>query len=156
MPLLFSASESAEATWDEAAPLVAAHHAEVGHLPRELFSPDKERYIKMEAAGFVRLFTAREMPDRKLVGYQVFLVSPHQHYSGVLTALQDLIYLAPEHRGLKAVRFIMYADQQLEYSGVELISRHSPHVNHGFGTTLERMGYAPMEQIFSRRVGTNG
>ncbi len=150
-PLIF-ASETVVGTWVEAAPLVREHHAEVGHLPLEDFFPDKDKYLELEKLGFLRLFTAREMPERKLAGYQLFIVSPHPHYSRLTMALQDLIYLSPRHRGLKAIRFILYADQQLEYSGVDLITRHSPERNHGFGTSLERMGYQPMEQVYSRRI----
>jgi len=150
VPLVF-ASESIADTWDEAAPLVRAHQLEVGHLPINDFAPDKERYIAMERAGLVVLYTARDAGG-KLVGYQVFLVSPHQHYTGILTALQDLIYMAPEHRGIKSIRFIMYADLELGSLGVKMISRHSPAKNHGFGTTLSRMGYSEMETIFTRRI----
>lgn len=145
-------TETVGETWDEALPLVLAHHKEVGARPCEDLEPDKERYLAMEREGYIKLFTARERPDGRLVGYQLFMVAPHPHYKGMTSALQDLIYMAPEHRGLRAVRFILWADQSLEYAGARMISRHSPERNRGYGDSLARLGYVPLEQVFTRII----
>lgn len=135
--------------WSEMTPLIRANHAETGVLDEREFAPDFDRYQHLEASGIARLFTIRD--GMKLVGYAVFLVVPHLHYPDLQWALQDVLFVLPEHRGPRAIRFIRWTDEELKADGAHIVYRH---VSKGrdYSRTLERLGYTAAETSFIRRL----
>lgn len=102
----------------------------------------------LEDAGILRLFTIRAT---HLVGYSVFAVLPHPNYPRVVCATQDVTYVVPAHRGIRAVKFMQWCDRQLESEGVHIIVRQvDDRVD--YSRTLERLGYQPKERSFLRRL----
>lgn len=77
--------------------MIAAHHAEVGvHKEDMPLACDWEKYEALEYQGILRLLGARF--DGQLVGYASFLVMPHLHYRTTVHAMNDAIFVRPEHR----------------------------------------------------------
>ncbi len=110
--------------------------------------PDWDRYAQLEALGALVLATARAAGE--LVGYQIFLVTPHLHYRRSLTALSDVVYLAPEHRlGTAGIRLMRCAEAELKRRGVQRVVQNVK-LHTDWGRVLERMGYAPIERIYSK------
>lgn len=135
--------------WAEALPMLTANHAETGILTSEDFKPSKSRFEALESVNVLKLFTAREAG--KLVGYALFLVVPHLHFSGKLWAQQDAMFILPEYRGFSGAKFIQYTDTELRSEGVDLVLRHvTPKLD--YSRTLERMGYGHIESAYLRRL----
>lgn len=144
------AREFLHQVWDESMPLVKAHYQEIAHYQDIELKPDRDRYMAIEDAGGVRLFTVRE--EGRLIGYCLFLVSRHPHYMGSLQAMQDVLYLDPSLRGrLIGYRFINWCDEKLKADGVQVVMQHTKDT-HNFGPMLERMGYEIMYHVFARRL----
>ena len=120
-----------------------ANHAETGALSDYQFAPAKEKLERMEAAGFVRLYTARRLG--KLIGYQLFLVIFGINYPGNLEATCHVAYMIPGSRGFTAGKFLYWADEQLFHEGVYSIARQST-VKHPLGKVYKRMGYRLVEE----------
>jgi hypothetical protein len=135
--------------WDELAPLSAAHFAEVADLPKGL-SLDRECYAQAEKHGGHILVTARDGALR-LVGYLSMVIRRHPH-ARVLSAWQDAIYLAPEHRvGWNAQGMISACDNELRARGVSVTYQFVP-TAHDFGPVLRSIGYNPTEIVWSRHL----
>lgn len=142
--------ESITETWDEALGLMAANNLETGALPMEDFHPDKATYLQFEVLGIARLFTVRD--DGKLVGYGLFMVSKgHPHYPGVTFARQDVLYIAPDHRGLNSLKFMDWTDICLASEGVKRILRHVTR-KVDYSRALEHLGYEEIERTFMREI----
>ena len=142
------ALESIGAIWDEALPLVRDNHRETGALSAEYFAPALARYQALEKAGALRVYTARA--EGKLVGYATFiLVLSHLHYPTLSFEFQDALYVRPDSRGILAIRFIRWQDQDLKATGVGASYRHNG-CRKDYGRVLERLGYRPEEQRYVR------
>ena len=132
---------------EEIKPLLDKHWEEIAHFHDIALDPNYAMYRKAEEAGKLRVFTARK--DGALVGYAVFITG-NLHYQSTSTAMQDILFLLPEHRGFTGYRLIKFADSELAKEGVQ-ITYHHVKVAHDFGPLLERMGYVPVDIIYARR-----
>ena len=133
---------------NEARPLLLEHWKEIAHYPDIQLEPDEERYFASEAAGVLRVYTARD--DGAIVGYAVFFVNTNAHYKSSLQAMQDIIFIDPKHRG-SGGRFILWCDEQLKAEGVQVVFQHLKS-RHNFGKMLERFGYELMDLIYAKRL----
>lgn len=134
----------------EMLPLWQAHYKEIAMYQDVPLSPLLELYERAEKQNQLFIFTARNAGA--LVGYQVFFVSPHPHYSTMVSAYQDLLYLDPELRiGLNGLRFIKWCDEELGRSGTHVVFQHVK-LSHNFGPVLKRIGYKEHDMIYSRRL----
>jgi hypothetical protein len=135
--------------WAEAMPLLVAHWAEVAHFKDIPLEPDLAVYRQADVNGAVRVFTARR--DSSLVGYALFFVRANPHYASSVQAVQDVLYIAPECRGVTSYRFIRWCDEQLKAEGVEAVYQHSK-AAHDFGGLLEHQGYELVDYIYAKRL----
>ena len=133
--------------------MLAAHHAETAVFAEEMpLAPNLAAYEKLEQLGMLRVYTARR--DGSLIGYSVCYVTTSMHRQ-VVEASEDLLYVAPEHRGKAVgVRLMRFVEAQLAAEGVQVLARRTkagrPELD--LGPMLERMGYAPCETIYVRRL----
>lgn len=132
---------------EEAKPLLYAHWKEIAHYQDIEFAPDYEQYFRMEEAGVIKVFTARE--QSVLVGYAVYFIRHHIHYKSCLCAYQDILFLDPNYRRTGGI-FIKWCDERLKELGVQLIIQHIK-AAHNFGKMLERFGYELMDLIFVKK-----
>lgn len=147
MPVQF-ARESVSSVWDEALPLVKANHAETGCLETEDFAPQLNDFDELERAGMLIVFTARD--GGFLVGYSAFIIAPkHLHYPRTKWAMQDVLYVAPSHRGITSARFVMWQDKQLTLERVQLVYRHNT-FHKDYSRLLLRLGYHAEEVRYVR------
>lgn len=132
--------------WDEALPLMRSNYEETGTWQGE-FNPDLQKLKRMEEAGFVRVFTARI--QGKLVGYQVFFVMFGINHPAALMAVCHVAYVSPVYRGLTAIKFLHWTDQQLLFEGTVSITRQST-VYHPLDKLYTRMKYHKIEECWMR------
>jgi hypothetical protein len=135
--------------WDEAMPLLREHWKEVAHYPDIPLDVDTESYERLDEAGAIRCYTARD--DGTLVGYALYFVRPNLHYAGSIQAVQDVLYLHPAVRGGTGYRFIRWCDEQLTKQAVQCVYHHVK-VIHDFGRLLERQGYEKIDIIYGKRL----
>jgi GNAT superfamily N-acetyltransferase len=144
------ARERVADVFTEIQPLLRAHYEEIAHFQDIPLDPNFARYCAMDEAGVLRIFTAR-IHDA-LVGYAIYAVDYALHYESSLQAIQDVLYLAPEHRnGRLGLRLIEHADVELKAEGVQVVRQHVK-AKHDFGRLLERLGYELEDKLYSRRL----
>lgn len=136
---------------EEMRPLLERHYHEIAHYQDIKLEPNFAKYIDMDRAGNLRVFTARD-EERKLIGYGVFFVTHNMHYQGSLQASQDIIFIEKSTRGRGMGRdFINWCDFQLRNEGVQVVYHHVKQ-KHNFGPMLETLGYQLVDLIYGRRL----
>jgi GNAT superfamily N-acetyltransferase len=142
--------ESAATVVQEIVPLLYLHWQEIAHYKDIPLDPDTDAYLALDGAGALRVYTARA--DGQLIGYCIYFVRPNIHYRTSLQAVQDVLFLLPEHRkGRVGFGLIHFADEQLRAEGVQAAYQHVKK-SHDFGPLLERMGYEHVDTIYGRRL----
>jgi GNAT superfamily N-acetyltransferase len=130
--------------------LLERHYLEIAHFKDIALDIDWEAYEKCETAGKLRCFAARIEGD--LIGYVVYLVNHNPHYKGSLQAVQDVLYMAPERRGLFAgSRLIAYADRCLAAEGVQAVYHHAK-AAYPLDSVLRRNGYELVDTLWAKRL----
>ena len=136
--------------WDAFLAMQERHFREValGHRPLvDRVNPDFDKYLAMEKNG--RLHVIKSRRDKILVGYSIHMVYFHLHYKHILVAEDDAFYVAPEvrNRGV-AQNMRAYACNTLKERGVKLVAaRVKPHIPMSH---LEKLGYQPLEMVYSK------
>ena len=137
--------------FDEAIPLLRLHYAEIAHFKDIPLDVDVERYLQIERAGMLRIYTARL--DGNLVGYAVFFISTNGHYKASLQAVQDVIYLDPARRNSRiGLGLLDFCDAELRREGVQVVMHHVKLAHPALGRILSRKGYAPIDVIYAKRL----
>lgn len=137
--------------YDEARDLVEAHWREIATHKDIRLEPDIARYRAFDRLGVLRCFTARL--GGTIVGYAVFIVQAHLHYAESIQALQDVIYVAPEHRRKGVGRMLSaVAEKALKEEGVQEIHQHVKKAHPELGFMLAADGYVETETIMSKRL----
>lgn len=136
--------------------LLRAHWAEIAYFPDIPLEPDWDAYADAEARGALRIFTVRVAGE--LVGYAVYFLKNNPHYKSSLFAAQDILYLAPEHRGARTgAHLILFADTYLRSIGVQVVCQHSKaRRDIDIGPLLKRLGYELMDTVWTKRLDREG
>jgi len=136
---------------DEGMPMFWSHWKEISSYVDIPLNIDLARYIELEAADKLRIFTARM--NGVLVGYAVFFVGFNMHYSDSFQAVQDIVYVSPEFRGLwLGLKLLRHCDRQLAAEGIQVAAHHVKIKHPALGVILKRLGYDAVETIYSRRL----
>lgn len=149
MPLSFQ-RETIEKVFDEALELAKMNLDETGFNGLEGAMPNREKYLQIEKVIPTFAFTARN--NGELIGYALFLVLEHVHYAGKFTANQENLYVRKDFRGIPAVRFMHWIDEQLESDPsidyiVKVVS-----VRNDYSRVLDRMGYEMTERSYTKHI----
>lgn len=134
----------------EMIPLLYKHYKEIAHYQDIELDPDYEQYLKIQELGMIRVFTARDEINSSLIGYSVFFVRHNLHYKNSKQAVQDILFLHPERRGVGG-KLIDFADSMLTADGVQVVYHHVKK-EHNFGKLLERKGYELIDLIYGKRL----
>ena len=134
--------------WWEAKPLLEAHWREIAHYQDIPLQPDWEFY---RTSPFLRCFTVRA--DGVLVGYDVLGVARNKHYLGSLQAVQDVIFLLPEHRNRNVgASLVAFGDQALKAEGVQVVYRTVKKAHAALGVLLAHAGYDEVDIVKAKRL----
>ena len=134
----------------EMIPLLYKHYKEIAHYQDIELDPDYEQYLKIQELGMIRVFTARDEINSSLIGYSVFFVRNNLHYKNSKQAVQDILFLHPERRGVGG-KLIDFADTMLTSEGVQVVYHHVKK-EHNFGKLLERKRYELIDLIYGKRL----
>jgi len=134
----------------ESKPLLERHWEEIARNKDFIkLVPDVKKYEASENMGILRCLTARE--NGILIGYAVYFVTPHLHYSNNLWAFCDIIWIAPEHRkGMLGIRLIRFVEQFLKDEGVHVIHTIAKLAHPALGKILGHLGHNPIETVYAK------
>lgn len=136
---------------EEIEPLLRAHYTEVAkHQDKVKYDPNWDFYYAAEKAGMFYVFTART-DEGELVGYNCYFLNPHPHYRDRLCAMNDIFYVAKEHRGkMTGLRLLDFSEAALSNGkGINYFFMHVK-PDHDFSPMLIRCGYELHEYIYSK------
>lgn len=141
---------------DDIKPLLASHWREVALYQEQVpLAPDFEQYLKLDAAGAVVTVTARD--NGILIGYSVFFLRIHLHYSSCLVASNDVLFLDARYRKstTAGIRLIRESESELETerdhrgaSSIRVVWHVKP--KNDWSPILGRMGYEQEEIIMGK------
>ncbi len=104
-------------------------------------------YEALCRAGRLHVITARRAGA--LIGYFGCVVTTHPHRKSVLTASSAFLYVAPDPiRGLIMRGVLAESLKYFNGLGVKLYSYRSKNT-HNIGKLLEKMGFKPVETVYS-------
>lgn len=136
--------------FDEVYPLLVTHYEEIARYKDIELSVNVDRYVQLQQLGMLSVTTARV--DDVIVGYVCYMITPNLHYSNSKQAVQDVIYVDPNHRRSRiAFMLLDESEEQLKRAGVQLVMQHVK-VYHDFSKLLVRNGYEFVEKIFMKRI----
>jgi GNAT superfamily N-acetyltransferase len=128
----------------EADALLRLHYEELTlNKDRVKLDPMWQRYAELERLGVLHVYTARD--GSELVGYAAFFVQPHLHYADLSAAINDVLFLHPDHRqGMTGIRFLKHCEAQLKTLGAHKIVWHAK-LSTSLIPILGRLGYITEE-----------
>lgn len=135
--------------------LLEQHWREIALYQDEVkLEPDFARYVALEKSGHLVVIVARD--GLRVVGYSVFLVSNHLHYSSCKMANNDVLFVDKDYRKGTSlgIRLIRCSEVILQGLGVQRVTWHVKPLN-DWSPVLARMGYAQEEIIMGKLLETN-
>ena len=131
--------------------LFPAHYEELCVTKEFDYEPDYDAYKRCAEAGMLRCITCRA--DGELIGYIIFLISPHLHYKSCITATEDIYFVKKEYRkGRIGIRLFQYAEKVLKERGVQRIVMHTK-VHLDNSKLFEYLGYKWTDKVFTKMLG---
>jgi len=151
MTTLVYADVDGFAVLNEMDELFPAHYEELCVTKEFDYEPDYDAYKRMAEAGMLRCITCRA--DGELIGYIIFIVSPHLHYKSCVTATEDIYFVRKDYRkGRVGIKLFQYAEQVLKERGVQRIVMHTK-VHLDNSRLFEYLGYKMTDKVFTKMIG---
>jgi GNAT superfamily N-acetyltransferase len=136
----------------ELEPLIRKHYEEIAHFRDIALNPDWARYLAMEAAGGLRIVTART--GIALIGYVIAIVAPNLHYRDCLVCTVDVLFIDPAWRQFGiAKKMILCLEATVRAEGVQVMSQHGK-VREDVNITafMQKLGYLPVDIMYAKRL----
>lgn len=151
MPITFVESDTCTHKIAETSALQREHWDEIArnkHLM--VLSPDIEQYRRIEQAGM--LFAVFAYDGDRMIGYSINILSVNLHYSSLLMANNDLLFIAKEYRaGRVGVRLIEETKRLAAKRGARLMLWHAKEET-PLAAILPRMGCTVQDIIYSQEL----
>lgn len=141
--------ETFASTIDEAMPLLKAQWIEAGETDATDFALATDRYLTMERAGALRIYTARH--HGTFVGFASYFVFQGMHATGKKAAISDAIGVSPAFRlPTVALRLVRFAETMLRDDGVTVMHTSENVRFPGLGRILEHMGHTLVSRTYAK------
>lgn len=131
-----------------------AHWDEVpfGNFNLEL-DLDTEKYLESEAAGYARYYLVRN-DSGKAIAYMSVFASPMFQHKGVMCAVTDAFYVAPDYRDSGVFADLLkFVEKDLTSCGIDYFSVvHNPMYKGRTDLFLESIGYCKTEISFTKEL----
>jgi hypothetical protein len=134
--------------WRELEPLFPLHALETGEMEGGI-DVDWPTYFALEDVGCVQALIVRDA-DLQAVGYFIGFVRPNLHNRRCLTAVSDMYFLHPAHRGHAGLQLFREVERHWKAAGVTLgvitckvIRDHS--------NLFRRLGWTKEEEVYVKR-----
>lgn len=134
-----------------ASELFAEHYDEIA-LNKQVMQlrPDADKYLELEANS--SLFILAAYSDDDLVGYSVNFTTNHMHYTDLIVASNDLLFVSKQHRkGKVGLRLIKATEAKARDVGARLMLWHAK-PDTALAELLPRLGYVVQDIVFSTEV----
>lgn len=133
-------------------PLLEDHYKEVAMYQDKIkLNVDWKAYELLEKNDKLRIMTWRE--NMELIGYNVFFLNQNAHYQDHLYAVNDIIYVRPDHRGPEVKVFIDACEQAMVDEGVSVITYHMKEQK-PFHALMEWAEYDHAEHVYMKYIGS--
>lgn len=131
--------------------LLKLHYEELTrNKDRVKLDPMWTEYATLEMMGRFHVFTARDGDD--LIGYAAFFVTKHLHYADLCTAMNDVLFLHPDHRlGMTGIRLLKFCEAELKKLGAHKVCWHAK-LETSLIPILHRLGYATEEVALGKFI----
>jgi len=114
-------------------------------------SIDEDKYELLDRAGILLILTARE--GAKLVGYYLWFLMPHPHYSKAgPMGMTDMYFVLPEYRNGVGLRLFIASETELRKRRV-IKAITSCKVHEDNSALLERLGWTKTDYQFCKYLG---
>jgi GNAT superfamily N-acetyltransferase len=138
--------------WHAAAPLLSAHYEEVAKFKEiAVLKPDYERYKQAECSN--RFLALLVRVEGEVIGYSANFHAASLHYADLNVYQNDVIYLAPEHRGGRLGLALIY--KTIEHIrtrwGPGLMVWHAKEAT-PLNTLLPRLGYEILDVLWAKAI----
>jgi hypothetical protein len=145
------AIEKYSAAIHEAEALIRRHYEEIAWKRDKIpLDVNHAQYLMVESKGGLRIHTARV--DGELVGYAAWFIVNHMHYKTTKIANNDVLYIAPEHRGGIGGPFISFCEGDLRAQGAQVSTLHIKTVLN-WGRLAENLGYEHTDSTWCKWLG---
>ena len=115
-----------------------------------VLSPDIAKYENLDNIGNLSCLFA--YLDDKLVGYSFNIITSHLHYSNLVCAYNDVLFVSKEHRSSSlGLRLIKATEIECKNRGAKLMLWHAKE-NTALSKILPKMGCNVQELIFSKEI----
>lgn len=112
--------------------------------------PDIEKYKALENAG--NLIGLALYDDDKIVGYSIFIITSALHYSDLIMAQNDILYVHPDYRKTKwGLALIRASEKAIRERGIRMIMWHGKE-NTSFSELMPKLGYIVQDILFSKEL----
>lgn len=114
--------------------------------------PDWSRYLHLDRAGMLHLFTARVA--RAPVGAAMFVVLPPLHYKDCRWARSDVVWVDEAHRR-RAIgrRLLDFALTSFRKEGIHTVAIGTRNAHGELSALLSATGFAPVETLYLLPLG---
>jgi len=132
--------------------LLEEHWDEVAlHKDLMVLSPDWHRYYEIEERGMM-LVLAASTPADGIVGYSVTFIVPHLHYSDLIVANNDLLFVSKDWRrtGL-GPRLILATESASRERGARMMTWHAKPKTI-LNKLMPKIGYGVQDIVHSKEL----
>lgn len=126
------------------------HYNELSVTKDFKLDPNYEAYFSLEKNNLLKVITCRK--DGTLIGYIIFVITPHLHYKSMITAAEDIYYLTKaERKGRVGIKLFQYAEQYLKSIGINrIIFTTKVHLDNS--RIFEYLDYKYIEKVYSKLI----
>jgi GNAT superfamily N-acetyltransferase len=135
---------------EELKQLYPEHYEELSVTKSIPLEPNYEVYKNIEDAGILKVVTCRN--DADLIGYILFIVTPHLHYKSCITAVEDIYFVRKDYRkGRTGIKLFQFAEKYLKEQGVHrVIFGTKVHLDNS--KLFEYLGYTFFEKLYTKLI----
>jgi GNAT superfamily N-acetyltransferase len=136
---------------DELRPLLSEHWAEIAVYPDIPLDPDYDFYDKANSIGMLVGYFIRD--ESKIIGYAIFIIAKHKHYQGHSWAMNDIVWIHPDHRNLGTGRkLVAHWEEALKADGVNVIHVNAKTAHMPLAYLLMDCQYVQIEAGYEKRI----
>ena len=134
--------------------LLPQHWEEIALYKDEIaLAPDYELYKRMHEMGMLVIYAVRKALSDELVGYALYVVRPHLHYSLNRWAQSDIFWIAPQYRRFGIGRALFtFIESDMKEHGVDVMHTNVKVEHPAAALVLETLGHAKIEYGYSKRL----
>lgn len=138
---------------EELKPLLQEHYKEIALYQDDIkLDPDYDLYLLMEEQGTLHVYTVR---SDQLVGYCITFVREHPHYKSDLYAVNDIVYVHPDHRHTEVAPVMLQnLETIMQERGVSVMTFHMKTYK-TFEALMDFSGFDKVEYLYSKLLKEN-